>query len=80
MQYCVVKLIYRNKPFPRWKVGDKDFGALADSQDKAIDFLIENNASSDCISFEYVDGKPARADFENMFREKFRTKLKGMTV
>lgn len=78
--YVIIKLTYDNKPFPRWVVGDKDFGALSESQDMAIDFLVSKNASPDCIKFEYVGAKPAREDFENMFREKFRTKLKGMSV
>lgn len=80
MECYIIKLFYHTEPFPRWIVGNEDFGAFADSEDKVIDFLIENKVSPDDVRFEYVDGKPARADFENMFREKFRTKLKGMTV
>ncbi|MDA8338303.1 MAG: hypothetical protein M0Z70_03250 [Nitrospiraceae bacterium] len=85
MQYSVVKIIYHynghDNSFPRWIVGNEDFGAFADdSEDKVIDFLIENKVSPDDVGFEYVDEKkPDRADFENMFREKFRTKLKGIS-
>jgi hypothetical protein len=86
MQYSVVKIIYHyngyDNPFPKWIVGNEDFGAFSnDSEDKVIDFLIKNKVSPDAVRFEYVDEKKLdRADFENMFRERFRTKLKGMSV
>lgn len=79
MQEYIVKLSYDNKPFPGWFVGNKDFGALTESQYKVIDFLINNNASPDCIKFEYTDERPAKADFENEFRERFRAKLKSVS-
>jgi hypothetical protein len=81
MQYSVVKIIYyyngHDNPFPRWIVGNKDFGAFADSEDKVIDYLIENkqNVSPDGVKFQYVDEGSGRTDFENMFRERFRSKL-----
>lgn len=77
MQHYTIKLIYHNNPFPRWVVGDKDFGALADSEDKVIAFLIKNIASSDQIEFKYVNGKPAEEDFENMFFESLRAKVQS---
>ena len=76
MQSHVIKLIYNNEPFPKWIVEDKDFGAMAESQDKVIDFLIENKVAPDNLRFKYVDEKPGRADFENMFRERFRARLR----
>lgn len=79
MQDYIIKLRYDNKPFPRWFVGNKDFGALTESQDKVIDFLISNNTSPDCIKFAYTDERPAKADFENEFRERFRAKLKSIS-
>lgn len=78
MQHYIIKLSYNNRPFPRWVVGNEDFGALPESQDKAIDFLICKNVMIDSVTFEY-DDKPAREDFEKMFRERFSAKLKSIS-
>lgn len=81
MQRYTIKLIYQNNPFPRWKAGDNDFGAFADSEDKVIEFLIKNNASPEGIKFEYEeeDKRPAKVDFESEFRERVRTGLRKHT-
>lgn len=73
MQNYVVKLIYHNEPFPRWIIGNNDFGALSDSEDEVTEFLIKINAFSEGIKFEYEGGVPAKGDFESKFKEMVRT-------